>query len=75
MRTRETQRMWRLAARYSTVGMEMALSVAIGTFGGLWLDRHFETSPYLFWFGLVVGLGAAVRAVVRVVSGTNLDKL
>ena len=30
MRSKDAQRMWRLAARYSSVGVEMALAVAIG---------------------------------------------
>ena len=52
----ETQRMWQIAARYSTVGIEMAASVGFGTWGGWWLDQHFGTAPYLFWFGVVVGV-------------------
>jgi F0F1-type ATP synthase assembly protein I len=59
--------MWRLAGRYSAVGIEMAAAVAIGTIGGQWLDRTLGTTPWLFWFGLTVGIGAAVRAVLRVV--------
>ena len=74
-KNRDAQRMWRLAARYSSVGIEMAASVAAGTFGGLWLDGQFGTEPYLFLFGLVVGTGAAVKAVVRVTRRTHLDEL
>jgi F0F1-type ATP synthase assembly protein I len=60
--------MWRLAGRYSAVGIEMGAAIAIGTLGGRWLDGKLGTEPYLFWFGFVVGVGAAVRAILRVVG-------
>ena len=67
--------MWRLSARYSAVGIEMAVAVAVGTLGGRWLDERLGTTPWLFWLGLASGVGAAVRAVVRVVKATDLKKL
>jgi ATP synthase protein I len=66
--------MWRLAGRYSAIGIEMAAAVAIGTLGGRWLDGKFDTEPYLFWFGFVVGVGAAVRAIVRVIQDFKRDQ-
>lgn len=74
-RSREQQRMWRLAARYSAVGIEIAVAVAVSSLAGAWLDRRFDTEPWLFLFGMIVGLGAATRAVVRVVRTTRFDKL
>jgi ATP synthase protein I len=71
----ERERMWRLAGRYASVGIEIAVSVAIGTFGGMWLDTKLGTEPVLFWIGIGIGVGAAVRTVVRVVRGTNLGEL
>jgi len=53
--------------RYSAIGIEMSAAVAFGTIGGVWLDKKLGTTPWLFWFGLAVGVGAAVRAVLRVV--------
>ncbi|MEK7703325.1 MAG: AtpZ/AtpI family protein [Myxococcota bacterium] len=67
--------MWRIAGRYSLLGIEMWSAVAVGTLGGRWLDTHLGTSPYLFWFGLVVGIGAATRTVVHLVKTTNMKKL
>ncbi len=60
--------MWALAGRYSGLGIEMAAAVAVGALGGRWLDNYFSTAPYLGIFGTVVGVGAAVRAIVRVVK-------
>ncbi len=64
----DEKELWRIAGRYMALGIEMVAAVAIGTIGGQWLDKKLDTTPYLFWFGLVVGLGAAVRAVLRVVK-------
>jgi F0F1-type ATP synthase assembly protein I len=67
-RSPEADRQWKLAGRFSAVGIEMAAAVAIGALGGRWLDGKLGTDPYLMWFGLAVGIGAAVRAVLRVVK-------
>lgn len=74
-RSADQERMWRIAGRYSAVGIEMAIAVALGTLGGTWLDDHFGTKPYLFIAGLVIGIGAAANAIVRVVKNTKLNKL
>lgn len=65
--------MWRIAALYSTLGLEMGASLAIGLLGGQWLDAKLGTAPYLFWFGFIVGLGAAGRAVVRAIRTARQD--
>lgn len=65
--SKETERMWQLAGRYSAVGIEMAAAVGFGTLGGAWLDNRFGTTPWLFWIGFIVGVGAAVRTIQRVI--------
>lgn len=64
----DKRRMWALAGRFSSVGIEMAAALAIGTLGGQWLDEKLDTAPYLLWAGIVVGIGAAVRAIQRAVK-------
>jgi F0F1-type ATP synthase assembly protein I len=63
----EGKKMWRMAGSTGAIGIEIAAAIAIGYFGGHWLDQHFGTSPWLTIGGFVVGLGAAVKALVRVV--------
>lgn len=63
----EKQRMWKIAGRYSAVGIEMAFAVAIGAIGGKWLDDTLGTGPWLGAFGVVIGIGAAVKAIFRVI--------
>ena len=57
---------WQEAMNAGSVGLEMAVAVAIGFFGGKWLDGEFGTSPVLQWIGLGLGVAAAGLAIVRV---------
>lgn len=65
----------KLIGRYGAIGIEMAVAISIGFFGGRWLDGHFGTKPYLMYLGLALGIGAAFRGLVRVARSTDLDKL
>jgi ATP synthase protein I len=58
--------MWRVAAQTGAVGIEIALCLVIGYFGGGWLDGRFHSTPWLKWIGFGAGIGAAVKALVRV---------
>ena len=58
--------MWRIAARTSAVGLEILLSIVIGLYGGKWLDAKLGISPWLTYIGLAAGIGAAIKALVRV---------
>lgn len=69
----EQQRQINTAFKYSAVGIEMAACVAAGTFGGSWLDKKFGTAPWLLVFGIIVGFGAAVKAVHRVIKEFRRD--
>jgi hypothetical protein len=44
----ERQRMWRLAGRYSSVGVEIAVCIGGTTWAGHYADQHFGTKPWLF---------------------------
>jgi F0F1-type ATP synthase assembly protein I len=63
--------MWRVAGTTGAVGIEIVLAVLVGYLGGQWLDRRFGTGPWLKWVGLVAGVGAAIKALVRVVRQYN----
>jgi F0F1-type ATP synthase assembly protein I len=58
--------MWRIAGVTGSVGIEVAVAIAIGYFGGGWLDRKFGTAPWLTYIGFAAGIGAAIKALVRV---------
>lgn len=51
--------------RYSTVGLELGLSVLIGLFVGQWLDARFGTEPWLLLVFLLFGMAAGFRSIFR----------
>ena len=58
--------MVRIAGNTGAVGLEVALSIALGYFGGQYLDGRWGTGPWLKYVGLVAGVGAAIKALIRV---------
>ncbi len=59
--------MWETAASAGAVGIEIAVAISIGYFGGHYLDRRLGTAPWLTLVGFAAGVGAAIKALVRVV--------
>lgn len=53
-------------ARASAIGLQFAISIAIGAFGGNWLDSKFGTAPWLLLSGIVLGAAAAFRDLARI---------
>ncbi|MCA9659363.1 MAG: AtpZ/AtpI family protein [Myxococcales bacterium] len=65
-RKRPERAQWFELAEAASVGIEMAVAVAIGHFGGIWLEKNVtHWAPYTRWIGVGVGLGAAIMAIVR----------
>lgn len=59
------QQDWKALGTYGTLGLEIILSVALGLFGGQWLDKKLDTGGWLTWIGFAYGLAAAGRAIYR----------
>ena len=53
------------ALRMIGVGWYIALCLVLGTLGGLWLDRKFDTYPVLALVGVTVGLVVALYGFYR----------
>ena len=67
------QQDWKALGSYGTLGMEIALSVVLGLFGGQWLDKKLHTGGVLTWVGFAYGLAAAGRAIYRAVQKSNRE--
>jgi len=67
------QQDWKALGSYGTLGMEIALSVAVGLFGGQWLDKKLNAGGWLTWVGFAYGLAAAGRAIYRAVQKSNRE--
>ncbi len=57
-----------LALRLLGLGWYIAMSIVLGTGGGLWLDRRLETLPLFTLVGIVVGSVVAFYGVYRMVA-------
>ena len=53
-----------MAARWSSVGIQLVISVLLGYWGGQWLDGKFGTEPWLSYIGIFLGLAAALYDMV-----------
>ena len=60
---KDTRKLFRDLAFHGSLGMSVALSIFIGTFGGIWLDRKCDTAPLWMLIGLVLGIAAGFRNI------------
>jgi ATP synthase protein I len=60
---RETRRVWRELAYFSSIGFSVALSIVIGLVIGVYVDRRFDTSPWGLLVFLILGIAAGFRNI------------
>ncbi len=58
---------------YSTMGLELGVSVVVGFLLGSWLDKWLNTSPYLLLIFGVAGIIAGYRSIFRLVKRVQTD--
>jgi len=49
----------------SLIGIEMAVSILVGYYGGVWLDGKFGTTWWQ-WVGFALGVAAGFRSLFRI---------
>jgi ATP synthase protein I len=60
---KETRTWIRELAFYSSLGFSVSLSIFIGLAIGVYLDRRFDTSPWLMLIFLGLGIAAGYRNI------------
>ncbi|MCP4622349.1 MAG: AtpZ/AtpI family protein [bacterium] len=65
---RETRRAYKELAYYSSLGLSMAFAIFIGLGIGIWLDRKFDTSPWLMLTFLIFGIIAGFRNIALAIK-------
>jgi len=63
----EAKKMWAIAASTGAVGLEIAVAIGIGYLGGQYRDRSLGVAPWLMGVGFAAGVGAGIKALIRVV--------
>ena len=61
----EGRKQLKLAARFASAGLELAISIVFGYFGGRALDRWLGTGPYLEYTGLLLGIASGFRTLFK----------
>jgi ATP synthase protein I len=59
---------------YSALGLEMGFCVVIGLLAGHYLDKYFNTAPYLTFVFMIFGIVAAFRAVYSAYKKLKKDE-
>ncbi|RJP56853.1 MAG: AtpZ/AtpI family protein [Deltaproteobacteria bacterium] len=67
------RKLFRLIGRYSTIGLEMVISVVIGILFGWWLDRLFNTKPWLTIVFMLFGIAAGFRSLFKLLKDIKKD--
>ena len=68
----EQQEIMRETGPYMTLGIQLALSVALFFGVGWWLDKHFGTTP--LWTAIFIGGGAVLSLIYFIVTVTKLSQ-
>lgn len=64
----------RAAALLTGLPVILAAAVALGVFGGQWLDKRFGTEPWLTVVGALLGTAAGFREMFRLVAQLGSGK-
>ena len=65
---REKVRAFKDLAYYSSLGLQVALSIFIGLAAGVYLDRKFDTTPWLTLIFLGFGIAAGFRNIALAIK-------
>ena len=66
-------RQLRALAKLASVGIELSISTVVGMLGGRWLDGQLGTEPWLMLLGLVLGVVAGMRSLIRTARRANRE--
>jgi F0F1-type ATP synthase assembly protein I len=67
----EGRKQLQLAARFATAGLELAIAIVVGYFGGRLLDGWLGTAPYLGYAGLILGIVAGFWSLFQLARGAH----
>ena len=63
-----------LLGRVGGIGWFVGITIALGAYGGYWLDRQFGMAPVLTVLGLALGVLAASVGMIRLLSAIRRDR-
>lgn len=65
---------WREVSSLGGIGIELAVSVLLGTFLGYRADLYFKTDPWLMVVGLITGAAAGFYSIYKQTLSDTRDE-
>jgi ATP synthase protein I len=62
------------AASLASLGLEMGVAVFVGWWFGSWLDRQWDTAPWMMLMFLLFGVAAGFRGLIRAANESRPGK-
>jgi ATP synthase protein I len=63
---------WKDYGRYGSVGIDLILSMAVGYYGGRWIDARVGAHGWITLAGFLAGLGVGFRTIFR--AGKHMQR-
>jgi F0F1-type ATP synthase assembly protein I len=53
-------------AKYTGIGLEFGLGIALCYWLGTWFDQSYQTTPYGSMLGVILGFASGLRSLVKI---------
>lgn len=60
--------------KFTGLGIQIAASLLISLYGGLWLDEKFESEPLFLLIGVFFGMFAGIWTVIKTTTNNKPKK-
>lgn len=70
----DAKKMWLAASKVSYIGLFFGVAIALGYFTGHWLDGKFHTEPWISFVGLLIGIAAGFKELIRIARQYQRDE-
>lgn len=64
----EQRKRYQTIAIFITIPFILAVPPIVGWLIGTWLDKYFETTPYLMYLFMILGFAAGIREFYRIIK-------
>ena len=65
--------MWLQATKFSYLGLFFGVAILIGFGFGNWLDKRWHTGPWLMMLGVMCGIAAGFKELIRLAKQFSAD--
>ena len=62
------------AGAFINIGFQFAASIAVGRFGGLWIDGKLSTTPLFLIIGILLGIASGFHSIYKATTGDQQDR-